>query len=484
MKSREEQSETGDAFSFLKIRSLRFWSTLVRFSEQQRRRFGQSILTLSPTGRERVQAINTAFERQVAGDLSTALDLWENVRTRWPQHVTAYIAAAACARQLGQLDRAEAITAEGAQRFPADRNLIAEAAQNLQSRGDWAGSVTLWERIVDRHDAQPSWLHIYAHALLICGQYDKLEIALRRFRALYPEKSSFISLEAMLASEREDWETAVRLWQGFREAFPDEPVGWEHYGRAHQELEYARMATRGDDQSVAPMDQAKVDVLNDEEARLLLIGFEGLGSDCEFGLVQRRFGAEPLSLLRFNAVTFGGLMTGLANRFDGMGVQGNTEMIALANGEYFIRDRRWGLGMHTFKFVGQIDADVLFRKFCERVVFLRDKLLADIAEGRKIFVFFAPGLAVNDLKMLHAALRELGPVKLLHVTTTDAAQANGLLAESGEVALVESDLYIGYLSRTGRTVTGAWDIAFDDWLAVCRKVRTAIDAAERPESEK
>lgn len=287
----------------------------------------------------------------------------------------------------------------------------------------------------------------------------------------------------MLASEREDWETAVKLWQAFREAFPDESVGWEHYGRAHQELEYARMAARGDDRSVAPMDQAQVDVLDDEGARQLLIGFEGLGSDCEFGLVQRRFGAEPLSLLRFNAVTFGGLMTGLANRFDSMGVQDNMEMIALANGEYFIRDRRWGLGMHTFKFVGQIDADLLFRKFCERVVFLREKLLTDIAEGRKIFVFFAPGLAVADLKMLHAALRELGPVKLLHVTTTDAAQATGLKAENGGYNLVVPDLYIGYLSRTGRTETGAWDIAFDDWLALCRNVRTAADATDRLEVE-
>ena len=51
----------------------------------------------------------------------------------------------------------------------------------------------------------------------------------------------------------------------------------------------------------------------------------------------------------------------MQHRFDGMGVRGNIEMIALVNGEYFILDHRWDPGMH--------------------VAFLRDKLLADIAEG-------------------------------------------------------------------------------------------------------
>ena len=469
MKSTERQFGSGGVLTFIRMRSLRFWTILVR-STQQGLRMLRSIDVLSPGGRERASAIAAALGRQVAGNQAEALELWEKLRDRWPDTAMAYAGISATARRLGQIDKAEAATVEGMQRFPADHNLVAEAAQNAQARGDWAASVALWERIVGRQDAQPAWLHIYGHALLICGEYDKLETVLRRFRALYPEKSGFISLEAMLASEREDWETAVRLWQRFREAFPDEPVGWEHYGRAHQELEYARMAARGQNSAIAPMDQAKVDILDDEASRLLLLGFEGLGSDCEFGLVQRRFGAEPLSLLRFNAVTFGGLMSGLANRFDGMGMHENTEMITLANGEYFIRDRRWGLGMHTFKFVGQIDADLLYRKFCERVVFLRDKLLTDLGEGRKVFVFFAPGLTVNDLKMLHGALKEVGPVKLLHVTTDDTANAR-----SERVVTLEPDLYIGYLSRTGRTATGAWDIAFDDWLGICRQVRMAVD---------
>src|ERR1700679_3995741 len=39
------------------------------------------------------------------------------------------------------------------------------------------------------------------------------------------------------------------------------------------------------------------------EATALMYRFENLGSDCEFGFVQRHLGAEPLSLLRFAAST-------------------------------------------------------------------------------------------------------------------------------------------------------------------------------------
>ena len=92
----------------------------------------------------------------------------------------------------------------------------------------------------------------------------------------------------------------------------------------------------------------------------------------------------------------------------------------------------------------------------------------------KGLVFFAPGLAVNDLKVLHNALRELASVKLSHVIIMDATQLNGVAAERCMVNLVESDLYVGYLSWSGRTVTRAWDIAFDSWLAVCGKVRVAL----------
>jgi hypothetical protein len=47
--------------------------------------------------------------------------------------------------------------------------------------------------------------------------------------------------------------------------------------------------------------------------------FESLGHDCEFGLLQRRVGAEPLDLLRFATMTLDRLVDGLRQGFEGVG---------------------------------------------------------------------------------------------------------------------------------------------------------------------
>lgn len=431
----------------------------------------------SKSGAEFRSLTKAALTRQMSGDLAGSLEIWEDVLARWPQDPLSYRSIAICARNLGHLDRAIQVIDQALIRFPQNRSVIAEAAQNAQAKGDWPGSVVLWEKIMHLPGLAPAWLHMYAHALLLVGDFDKLVPALAKFRSAYPDRSGFIALEAMFASAKEEWSLAVKLWQNFRERFPNERVGWDHYGRALQELEFHRLAAGEPSNDVEAMEQAQVGIIEDESVRTLLLDFEGLGSDCEFGLVQRRYGAEPLSLLRFNAVTYTGLMLGLVNKFEGMGSAEATEMITLGNGEYFIRDRRWGLGMHTFNFVGQVDPDILYRKFCQRVGFLKGKLLRDLSEGRKIFVFYAPGLSMDDLQMLHAALQELGPVTLLHVTTVEAAHQMGVSCQAGDLHPIKSGLYMGYLRRSGRDSSGAWDIEYGDWIDICSKAKMAVAGA-------
>src|SRR5579885_2880091 len=50
----------------------------------------------------------------------------------------------------------------------------------------------------------------------------------------------------------------------------------------------------------------------------LMMRFESLGENCEFGLAQRRCGAEPLGLLRFASAPLEKLLAGLEGRFEGM----------------------------------------------------------------------------------------------------------------------------------------------------------------------
>jgi hypothetical protein len=413
-----------------------------------------------------------------ARDFVAALSLWEEVVKRWPDHPDGYRGVIQCARESGNFARVMAAFETAMQHFPDDPYIIGETAIALDRQGDWKASVALWEKVAEWRKTPPIYLHMYAHDLLLLGRHDEVTSLLPRWRKRFPDYHGFLAVEGFLAQAREEWDKATAIWDDYRKRFPNEMAGWEHHGQSLQARQMARLddhLNRGEDVP-EPAVPEKIEVLEDQKARTLLMGFESIGHDCEFGLVQRRFGAEPLGLLRFNAVEFPSLMAAIAQRFDRMGEPDVTELITLSSGEYFVRDRRWGLGMHTFMFRGQVDADIVFPKICRRIAFLRGKLLADLAEGRKIFVFLAPRLSLTDLQMLHRELQSLGPVSLLNVRLVSTPIDGFGTRRSGEAIEIDRGLFVGYLGRSGRTPSGAWDIPFGDWLAVCRSVSNLVYA--------
>ncbi|MBY6241820.1 hypothetical protein [Methylosinus sp. Sm6] len=299
------------------------------------------------------------------------------------------------------------------------------------------------------------------------GRDDRLEEAIALLDARFPQSPLRIAAEAMLATRREDWDRALDLWREHMRLDPEDAAGWQGYGSASQGRRLALLERGGVEPEIDQVDRAQIDVVEDDDARKLMLGFESMGFDCEFGLVQRRFGAEPLGLLRFNSVQVGGLVEALAHRFDGMGEPEHTAL-GTSKGEYFIRDRRWGLAMHTFLYEGCEDAERLHAKLCRRVVFLKDKLLADLAEGRKIFVFSSSALQLDELLMLHAALSGFGDIALLHVRPIGARAAGLEGGKAGEAIEIRPRLFVGFVSRYGNNARGEWNIPFDEWLGVCR----------------
>src|SRR5204863_3187648 len=81
----------------------------------------------------------------------------------------------------------------------------------------------------------------------------------------------------------------------------------------------------------------------------LMMQFESLGENCEFGLVQRRCGAEPLGLLRFASAPLAKLLAALKADFAGFGESGAIAVDLSSNGrEYMVQDRRFGLNYHPW----------------------------------------------------------------------------------------------------------------------------------------
>ncbi len=440
---------------------------------------GRLVRRVLPRGKERERfavSAEAAEDAQLRGDFAAAYELWKRVWAEWPTRVEGIRGLVECALERDHSDRAAEVVESALKAFPNVPRIIAAAARLAQRQSDLPRCIELWQRIVHRRDAPEVWHVMYGQALLVSGRYDELQAHLDVWQPRLPKASGLLAVRAMLEGARENWDEAVAVWRDFRRRFPNDPVGWEHYGRALHELEFARMESgaRGGELNVLDM-PVSIEVIDDEAARSLLLGFESIGSDCEFGLVQRRYGAEPLSLLRFNSVDLGGLIAAVAHRFDDMGGNETTELVKQSNGEFLMRDRRWGLVMHTFLFEGQVEPDVLSEKFRKRVTFLRDRFLADAADGRKVLVFYSPRLEPADLSILRSALGTLGPVTLLHVHPTTGTETD---APVGSAVEVEPDLFVGTISTSGRAPSGAWEIAYADWISVCRSVRTQLDARE------
>ena len=379
--------------------------------------------------------------------------------------------------------------AEAPMRSPDDLAVVREAAVLAARNGEHARAVELWQRLVRRASLNPlrfrtSRFSAEARFGIVAGlthlrRFAEADEALKQVSRRFPLHPEVMIARGKLAMAREDYDAAIVIWRRFRLLFPWNAHGWDHLGRC---VAAKRLALEADttvpQNHLMPVEVVRV---RDEAACKLLLGFESVGTDCEFGMVQRRYGAEPLGLLRWNFVPFANLMAAIDAGFAGMGDPENTEFWFPEDGsETYIKDRRWGLQIHTFKSKAQVDEAEFYPKACRRVAFLRDKFLADLAIGEKIIVFKSAEEGLPAFRMVHAGLQKFGRVRVLGVVQVGASSSEpGLRGKPGEVFRVSEGLYIGFLRRMGSTA-GRWNIAFEDWLSICRGIETARALPERP----
>jgi len=103
----------------------------------------------------------------------------------------------------------------------------------------------------------------------------------------------------------------------------------------------------------------------------MMMGFESLGDNCEFGLVQRNMGAEPLGLLRFSWIELPLLLHGLRRGFDGLGDPGTVEVtVEGKDREFVVRESVYGMTYHTFQYEAQMNLDTVRQQQATRLNFL------------------------------------------------------------------------------------------------------------------
>lgn len=280
-----------------------------------------------------------------------AVPRWELYRRRFPSHFLGYALGCAALRESGRLDEADSVAAEGLRLFPDHPEVVANFAWVANRRGDWHEALRRWQMYAAAFPDDPLGYVFAGNTLREMRLYEQADCVLRQGLKDHPTHPELLSRYASVAYDRQDWPEALRRWTDFRDRHPDLP--WGHQQVAAVLGGMGRFA-EADDQSRTARAH-----LADPTLAQLVLRFEGLGDNCEFGLVQRHFGAEPLGLLRWTGITPAHLANALESGFAGVGTEDQTGL-DLAGNEYVTEDRRFGMRMHTFIPGSLSDRDHIF----------------------------------------------------------------------------------------------------------------------------
>jgi hypothetical protein len=192
--------------------------------------------------------------------------------------------------------------------------------------------------------------------------------------------------------------------------------------------------------------------------------FENLGDNCEFGLVQRRCGAEPLGLLRFSTTPQDILLAcALRARLDDLLDRKDLDLQVTADG-YYLCNRKYDIGFgHHGIDECDLPPEQAFSVLLRRLQFLLRKLRDVLKTGEKIFVYRSRYSSDPDRVLsLGDALRGFGPTLLLWVSSATEPETIGTVEPLAEHVLR------GWIEPESNNRT----LALDTWMKLCDQAYT------------
>lgn len=205
-------------------------------------------------------------------------------------------------------------------------------------------------------------------------------------------------------------------------------------------------------------------------AAALFETFQSLGSNCEFGLVQRHFECETLDLFRFATTPLRGLIPFLKLEADPFITADALEVVAAGWGEYVVSMKPYGFVFHSGLKTDAMPPETVRDQQQRRLRFLWRKFAEDLEDANRIFIYKS-GLWMTQPRVaeLAAQLRRRGPNHLLWVTPEEPGWP------AGTVKMVSPGLMRGTIDRLNTDPAGC---SFDMWQEVCRRAHRLW--SERP----
>jgi predicted Zn-dependent protease len=404
----------------------------------------------------------------------------DHLNAKFPDFEAGLLAGVRLLKNAGKPEQSEALAETATERLPNSYALAIQCAEAAAERQVLQLAIGRYTRIKDRFPELPGGEVGLARVLAENSRIDEAETLLRGTMTRFPTHPEPFAAFADIALRREDWTEAFVRWTDAVKRFPHEK------DFAHRAYDAQMRMTEGDPTAAAALAQLAPAPIPDpdnadQQVRQLVMQFESLGGrglGCEFGIFQRDCGAEPLGLLRWADMPYEGLLSALLNRFEGVGSEEHTVLFTTAIGggraEYCTRDKRDMMFMRTFVWEDQTPFERMKVSAFNRLRFLSRKLIDDLAQGSKIFVFRLTdrNLSGAEVDALHSAMRSYGDNTLLYVRYEDSSHPNGT------VEVVKPGLLIGYMDRFKMARTGELSAAppTASWLAVARQAYSLCQA--------
>lgn len=194
--------------------------------------------------------------------------------------------------------------------------------------------------------------------------------------------------------------------------------------------------------------------------------FESLGDNCEFGFVQRHYGVEPVTLLRWAGTDLDGLIHAFQQGFADLYRLEDLRPVT----RFLVSDTKYRINFHTDMPIvedgGRLSFDpeglkATYSQERRKVGFLRDQFLDSLEAGDRIYLYKAADPPSWDkIEALHAALNAYGPQRLLVVFPATPE------LPYGEVKLAAKGLKVAGIYRLAPHAH-AEDAPFEAWSSIC-----------------
>jgi tetratricopeptide (TPR) repeat protein len=414
--------------------------------------------------------IQYAWTAHIVADWPEANRRWHSLRQSFPDQRDGYAFGAAALRDAGDFAAAEALFEASSQKFPADPELAVQRAMIPAARRDWDLAVAQWEAVRARFPDRPEGFIFGGQALLEKHQFDAAEQLLLQGIDRFPDNVEVAIEHAWVAHRRQFWAQAQKRWQRLLQRYPDDIRVRDGANQLQRDMELAAQAVPAGG-AIDAVEHPATSIGGEQFApHELMSRFASLGDDCAFGMIQRHFGVESLDLLPWANIDPESLVTALENNFAGVGVPENARLELNQAGEWVLVHGTW-FEMATFCRQGDVDEATLLPRVCRRLALLRDRLLQDLAEGTKIFVYqrTQSSLRIDQAQAIVAAVRRHGPGRLLWVQQASAEH------RAGTVVQLDDRLLSGFVEQLPQS-SDPLPTPFNTWLAVCRQA-IAIQAA-------